>query len=484
MSQKRVSIGELCEAIWQIEREEDLYNWEVMGVKLWPLVRFRIFYNLTKNADMYKWKSTVFVLPDWVERWQGKPGDEVLWKYTHGWRWHLRKLIPEAWKDPRAVKMLKADSLVSPFSNRGPDGIDHHTVPILEALGDRALRIGMGGWDAASEHPSFGLLQRRIRRWHRVWSVIVRIGVKKADYEKYARVIKFLEDFTGSSTAPYNRFPRWAVRNYLMDGVGWRRLFRRIGLKRMYIVNASRMNMQGAMQDIGGRVIELQNGVFSKYNLQFSWPGRPNIPYIPDEIWTWGKFWTDGIDNSGLQEIVVAGANPEFSRIRDLAFAGAEGYARKPNSIVVMSQPLIGVELFRSAIKIAKAMPKHTVVFKSHPKDLQEEFDEVIAELGTPPKNFSFAEEGVGSLQLIAQSELCLGVFSATLIEAAGLGCKVAILKLAGWEHLARLIDGGFAAGFATAEEFIAGFDGVPAPGDPYYFYGEAADYKRLTAER
>ena len=84
MSQKRVSIGELCEAIWQIEREEDLYNWEVMGVKLWPLVRFRIFYNLTKNADMYKWKSTVFVLPDWVERWQGKPGDEVLWKYTHG----------------------------------------------------------------------------------------------------------------------------------------------------------------------------------------------------------------------------------------------------------------------------------------------------------------------------------------------------------------------------------------------------------------
>ena len=238
------------------------------------------------------------------------------------------------------------------------------------------------------------------------------------------------------------------------------------------------------MQDSGGRVIELQNGVFSKYNLQFSWPGRPKIPYIPDEIWTWGKFWTDGIDNSGLQEIVVAGANPEFSRIRDLAFSGAEGYQRKANTIVVMSQPLIGVELFRSAIKIAKAMPNQTIVFKSHPKDIAEEFDEVIAELGAPPTNFSFAPEGVGSLQLIAQSEICIGVFSATLIEAAGLGAKIAILKLAGWEHLARLIDGGFAAGFDTAEELIAGFAAIPEPGDPYYFYDRAADYKRLLAER
>lgn len=484
MTEKRVSIGELCEAFWEIEQKEDLYNWEVMGVKLWPLVRFRVFYNLTKNADMYKWKSQVFELPDWVPVWEGKPGYKVLWQYTHGWRWALRKVIPDAWKDPRAVKWLKAEAMVSPFSNRSPDGIDYHSLPVLEALGDKAIRLGMGGWDAKRDFPHFATLQREMRRWHYVWSIIVRLGVKKADYEKYQRVIRFLEDFTGSTTAPYNIFPRWAVRNYLMDGRGWRSIFKRIGIKRLYIVNAARMNMQGAMQDAGGRVIELQNGVFSKYNLQFSWPGRPNIPYIPDEIWTWGEFWTDGIDNSGLQSIVVAGANPEFSRIRELAFSGAEGYARKPKSMVVMSQPLIGVELFRSAIKLAKSLPNYEIVFKSHPKDQPEEFDAVVAELGQPPKNFSFAPEGVGSLQLIAQSEICLGVFSATLIEAAGLRCKVAILKLAGWEHLGRLIDGGHAAGFDNVEQLIEGIDSLPEPGDPYYFYGEAADYKRLVAER
>ena len=484
MTKKQVSIGELCEAIWQVERDEDLYNWEVMGVKVWPLVRFRIFYNITKNADMYKWKNQPFVLPDWVERWEGKPGAKVLYQYTTGWRWYLRKLIPDAWKDPRAVKWLKAEYIISPFSNRGPDGIDHHTKPLADLLGDRAINLGMGGWDNASPNPHFATLQKQMRKFSYVWSLKVRLGVQQADYEKYARVIKFLEEFTGASAGPYKRFPRWAVRNYLMDGKGWQRIFKRLGIKRLFIVNASRMNMQGALQDAGGRVIELQNGVFSKYNLQFSWPGRPNIPYIPSEIWTWGEFWTDGIDNSGLQDIVVAGANPEYSRVRELAFSRAEGYQRTAKSIVVMSQPLIGVELFRAALKLAKAMPDYKITFKSHPKDIAEEFDEVLASEGAAPNNFAFAAEGVTSLQLLAQSEICLGVFSATLIEAAGLRCKVAILKLAGWEHLARLIDGGHAGGFDTIEDLLKGIKNLPEIKDPYYFYGEAADYGRLIAER
>ncbi|MDE2592582.1 MAG: hypothetical protein KGL41_07005, partial [Actinomycetales bacterium] len=92
--------------------------------------------------------------------------------------------------------------------------------------------------------------------------------------------------------------------------------------------------------------------------------------------------------------------------------------------------------------------------------------------------------EGKSSLELLAESEICLGVFSATLIEAAGLGNRVGILKLAGWEHLSPLIDGGHAHAFDTVEQLAAGVPTLPNPGDPYYFYGKRADLRELLRTR
>ncbi|MEY5057806.1 MAG: hypothetical protein RI987_610, partial [Actinomycetota bacterium] len=77
-----------------------------------------------------------------------------------------------------------------------------------------------------------------------------------------------------------------------------------------------------------------------------------------------------------------------------------------------------------------------------------------------------------------------VGVFSASLIEAAGLGNRVAILKLAGWEHLTPLIEGGYAGAFDTVDQMVAGFESLPAPGDPYFFYGKSIPLEELLATR
>ena len=100
------------------------------------------------------------------------------------------------------------------------------------------------------------------------------------------------------------------------------------------------------------------------------------------------------------------------------------------------------------------------------------------------PANLVMAAEGKTSLELLAESELCLGVFSATLIEAAGLGNRIGILKLAGWEHLSPLIDGGHAHAFDTVEQLAAGLGNLPDAGDPYYFYGKRADLAELLRTR
>ncbi len=472
--QPPASVREICEALWKIEAKEDLYNWEVLGVRLWPLVRFRVFFNLTKSSGIYTWKiAPKLVLPDGYPEYKGTPGHKALWRGVSGWRWHLRKIIPNSLKDPRLSQWLNAQDMVSPFSNRDANGVDKYSQPILDILGDKALRWGVGSWDRKREWPHLDNLQHDFRKkWGLLAAVYVRQKLRKADYDKWARVIKFLEAETRSSAGPYKNFPRWTLRHHFAERHGYRKLFKRLEIKRLFIVNASRMNFMASAQEAGIKVIELQCGVFSNYNVQFSWPGRPKIPYLPNEIWTWGEYWTSGIENSGSQTIVVSGATREFEEVRQRA------RNVKPKSIVVMSQPLIGSTLYAESLKLAQMNPDYEIVFKMHPKDVIDDF------VGNKPSNFSVAAESARSLDLLSESEICVGVFSTTLIEAAGLGNKVAMLKLSGWEHLLPLVNSGHAAAFETIEELSANLTKLPPPGDPYFFYGKRIDYKELIATR
>ena len=471
--QPPASVREICEALWKIEAQEDLYNWNVLGIRLWPLIRFRVFYNLTKSSGIYTWKVAPDIkFPAGWPAYKGTKGYLAFFKGMTSWRWHLRGLIPKSMQDPRLQAWREATDMVAPFSNRDAKGFEKYSAPVLEILGDKALRWGVGTWDHDREWPHLDRMQDLFRaKWGRFYALFIRLALRKADYEKYARVIKFLEAETRSSVGPYKNFPRWTLRHHMAERHGYRLLFKRMNIKRLFMVNASRMNLIAAAQSCGIKVIELQCGVFSPYNVQFSWPGRPNIPYLPNEIWTWGDYWTSGIDNSGLQNIVVSGATEEFEAVRE------RGTNQKPKTIVVMSQPLIGAALYADSLKLARLNPDYKIVFKMHPKDVLDEF------VGEQPANFTIAPESSRSLDLLAESEICVGVFSTTLIEAAGLGNKVAMLKLSGWEHLLPLVNSGHAAAFGTIEELSAGLSKLPPPGDPYFFYGKRIDYRELIAK-
>ena len=84
------------------------------------------------------------------------------------------------------------------------------------------------------------------------------------------------------------------------------------------------------------------------------------------------------------------------------------------------------------------------------------------------------------SLEIIAESEVAVGAFSTALIEAAGLGTKVAVLRLPGWQHLSPLIDGGYALAFDGAADLAAGLDSLKVAADKYFFYGHRANMASL----
>jgi hypothetical protein len=485
-------IASIGEAFFAVEAAEDLYNWRVMGVQIWPVMRSRLLKTLMANSGLFasgQGKQVDFY--DNVEQYRGRKPALLLWRAVRfGWLGPLasrafspRKIEGAAAHlgEPDYRNLKSKQAIVVPFATR--DGNEPHiekfAQPVIDALGDRGLILGVGTWDKITNRPRVEDLNGYFnRRWHYPAAVIVRLGVKKADLAKYARVVKALEAQTGFSLDPLRTFPRWMLRIFFIQKHGYRKIFKRTSAKYVFAVNAARMPLQAAAQSLGMKVIEIQSGVFSKYSLQFSWPSSPKIEYIPNEIWTWGDYWTSGIERAGGQWVRVIGSTEEFESIRERHIPKVAG------QVVVLSQPLIGLDILAAAVDFAAARPDLKVIFKLHPRNEIEEFAGYLAGLsGSAPSNLSLMQFEKSSLEVIAESEISVGVFSTALIEAAGLGAKVAIIKLPGWEHLAPLIDGGYASAFDTAADLVAGIDELRNPADEYFFYGRSANIQSIVDE-
>ncbi len=484
-------IASIGEAFFAVEAAEDLYNWRVMGVQIWPVMRSRLLKYLMANSGLFA--SGVGKQVDFyedVEQYRGRKPAKLLWRAVRfGWlgplasaAFYPRKIAGAAAHlgEPDYRNLKSKQAIVVPFATR--DGNEPHiekfAQPVIDALGDRALVLGVGTWDKITNRPRVEDLNGYFNRlWHYPAAVIVRLGVKKADLAKYARAVTMLETLTGFSLEPVRTFPRWMLRIFFIQKRGYRKIFKRTSAKYVFAVNAARMPLQAAAQSLGMKVIELQSGVFSKYSLQFSWPGSPKIEYIPDEIWTWGDYWTSGIERAAGQSVRVIGSTAEFEAVRDRRIA------KVPGQVVVLSQPLIGLDILQAAIDFAASRPDLNVIFKLHPRNEIEEFAGYLDDPSTGPRptNLSLMQFEKSSLEVIAESEISVGVFSTALIEAAGLGAKVAIIKLPGWEHLAPLIDGGYASAFDDAAGLVAGIDGLKNPADEYFFYGRRANIQAIV---
>ena len=467
-------LAKIGEAFFEIERRENLYDWKVGGISVWVLMRSRLFRTITQNANLYDWATAKkFEMPVDAEPYAGTNSAKLLWAAANG-----RPKAPASAIEPDFRNLKSFRAIVVPFATRSASNPleEKFSQPVVDALGADALVFGAGQWDKLSNRPRLEDLNALfIKRYGTFASIAVRLMLRKRDYAKYQRVVEFLEREVGASMAPYNRFPRWILRTFSAERRGYRKVLAATSAKTVYMVNAARMPFQAAAQSLGMKVIEIQSGVFSKYSLQFSWPGSPSVDYLPNEILTWGEYFTAGIEHAANQNIRVIGSTDEFDSVRD---ANIE---RNSKQVVFLTQPLVGADILRAAIEFSRTKPKLNVIVKMHPRNDLEEFTGIIESEGGAPANMSLVQSQRSSLEIIAESEVAVGAFSTALIEAAGLGTKVAILRLPGWQHLAPLVEGGYASAFDNADELATNFENLRVAGDKFFFYGRKADLASIV---
>ncbi|GAB2678362.1 hypothetical protein [Kribbella swartbergensis] len=381
----------LCRAIWQVERELSLLDWRIGAVSPWPVIRMRVFHELTRRTGIHG-------APHPVRRTQYDKARLVAR--------HLTGLVT------RNPFFGSYDALVVPHP-RKPGGVEIYTDELRRALGPNALILDSG----INGTPLPGS-----RNLDFFTSAAGAVHKRQADDRGIGRALR---ELTGVSV-PVGALLAREVPKHLRLRALYRALLRKHRIETVYVVVAYfHQHIVGAARDLGIRVVELQHGAISPFHLGYSYPGRPAVADQPDELWCFGSYWTDVADlPAGMSTSVIGASYLPTAAPKD------------PKLVVFLSQGTIGAELLHVAESVAKEHPSLDVVFRPHPSERAADY--------TIPAGVRLSTEG-NTLDLLASATYQVGVSTTALFEGMALGCRTAVANLPGHEYLERPISRGHA---------------------------------------
>ncbi|GAA1534055.1 hypothetical protein GCM10009741_40510 [Kribbella lupini] len=424
----------LCHAIWQLERELDLLSWRIQGAHPWPIIRMRVFHELTKRGGIHGEPHPVRRTRSDKARLVGK---------------HVAGVVG---KNPFLASGAY-DALVVPHP-RKPAGIEIYTDKLRAELGASALVLdsGINGTPLAGS-----------RNLDFFTSAAGAVRSRSID-ARTTTIANALEALTGVKV-PIGALVAREIPKHLRLRTLYRALLRRHRIKTVYsVVSYFHQHITGAARDLGVPVIELQHGAISPYHLGYSYPGSPVVADQPDELWCFGSYWETVAELPAGMSTAVIGAP---------FLPAADASLKVDDQVLFLSQGTIGRELFDFAVTFAGSRPELDVVYRLHPS---EHLGDYLLPVDSRLRVSAGSAESTVELQRTAAYQV--GVSTTALFEGMALGCKTAVAELPGHEYLQPVVDRGDALLVPDAGTLAARLDEAPVCADSSVYY--AAD--RLSA--
>ncbi|MEY4019007.1 MAG: hypothetical protein RLZZ590_307, partial [Actinomycetota bacterium] len=470
-------------------------------VYLWPILRDRLMREIAENLGVYERRPA---------------GDRVV------------DLAASSGLNVSEFVIKPSKYAVVPFLRRDALGNDPFSTSIVSAL-ENPLIFGMGADDLGSGRPQVELLEQHFLAAHGLQAklaiapfVLPQLGGAK-HLAKYARVIKALEsslapanllDHADSSQTPvldsivgrFRAFPRWLLVEFTAQRIGWAKLFKKAGVRKLFIVNAWKRALIAGAQDAGVWVVEPQHGLLSNRHPLLSWPGRSSVAYLPNELYVWGQCWAAETDLPSHVRSSIVGEPAHLAAARASAAASSANAEAGPNheanspseagphpdfaragSVLFVSQVQQTTRLFDIALRAADANPGKNFVVKPHPQENAEQFRQHLRELGRRlPANLRFVDLSEPALNLVARSEFVVGVHSMALVEALALGAKVIAVQLEGWQNIEAIAKRGDLTLASPNTDLVAELASAQVARDPEYYFAqqlEASAFAQLVRQ-
>lgn len=433
----KLTIKEICENIWKLEDKYDLLFKEIQGVKVWQLLRVKIYYDIAKRLGLFGELHT--------------NSNKFIFKL---------KALPSFFKSlfihhPLNIKHKKILIYDHPRKRKvNGNYIDIYTHYLIEALNKDEIIVLEGPY--LNKHFSHDYKYRKhidlLNTLAYVGSKIYPVSFTKEEASFITNLENELYSIFGTKFKLHKMFLK-SIKQHKTKFFFYDRLFRRIRPEKIFTVVAYvNGSLIAAAKQNKIPVIEIQHGNISSYHLGYSYPNcSRELDYFPDYFYAFGDYWKDVVKLPIKENKIVPYGFPYFEKLKK----DYKNIVRKTNQILFISQGSIGKELANFAYKTALNLKDYNIVFKLHPGEYdrwKKEYKDLLLakELG----NLTIVDnDDVNLYEYLAESQYQVGVYSTAVYEGLAFRCKTLLVDLPGLEHLNDLLDHGFAIKVNSVEQ-------------------------------
>jgi hypothetical protein len=436
------SVKNICQFFWQAEQKHKLF--EDTSTQLhWLPFRFRFYYYITETIGLFEKAHP-------VKNTKAQKMDNFL------------RSIRAFFCSP-FFRSIHQNVLVP--SSRKINGADIYSERVIGLHGGNLSIIdsALHGFDQESDL-NFDVFNFVVKFIAQILSPAYQLILIKN-----TNLVSVLDEFVAEFKLDKNKVYKLYAQTYLRFKFSSFFLFvffKLKSVKRLYIVCAYlRMDYVFAAKRAGVEVIELQHGTITPYHLGYSYPSKPSLIVFPDQLWCFGKFWSESTSMPKGTKFKVIGA-PYINRLA----AGVKGINNKKFGVVFNSQGVVGTKIFNFALNVAELMPALEVIFRLHPSEELSKYDNLLKESRRQPSNFLLSHKSPNIFELMASYEYVSGVFSTTLFEAMYLGLKIILIDDVGVEYMESSIERGEAIVVKTPSDFVQVFMTSKVADGEYYY--------------
>jgi hypothetical protein len=418
---EHISVRTLGEAIWELEREYELIQLEIKGVKIWQVIRYEMFNKLLKSFGLY--------------------GEAHTQKNSH-----LNKIL--------SVPMYIFNSIInSPFHGGHKDilifdhdrkvyfkdeYIDIYTKDLISKISDTGYLVVEN--DYLRRHWTKKEKNRKYNDNYYISTLFDRmkkLKFSKNERNKIRNLEKIINNHFNLNIDIYNFIIKEIKRFYIQKKYYLKLLNKKKPTKIILVVSYGRQPLISAAKDLNIEVIEIQHGIISPYHLGYSFPYDNKLSYFPDKLWIFGEYWKTSahfpIETNNISVYGFPYLTKSLEKYKKVE--------KNKRQIVFLSQGTIGNSLSELAFKVSGLLPDYKVVYKLHPGEM-DRWREIYPSLNQAEKlpNFEIVQDNEKNLyEWLAESEYQIGVYSTAIFEGITLNCKTILVNLPGIEYMDSL---------------------------------------------
>lgn len=438
-----------------LEKDNNLFDYEIQGFKYWHYIRFSVFQEILKQVDNVGLAHTSLEKEKYFKRFYLK----------------LKQLPNFLFKNP--IWFLKEKDLIILNSSRRvkngkyfeclyTDILINHTNysyyvfenPILEKhfkpIGTRNIRY-------------LDYITFRVAIYKEFMRKFIRFSISETDKEQVLKIINLIN-------ALFNIYLDekriiHLVENVVLAYNESKKYYKKIldKVKPKVIIQLAsysfdRYLINEIAKKRGIPVIELQHGTMGKYHVAYNFAEKMDLPTFPDYIFLFGQFWKDNtrlpIDDS---KIKVVGWPYYEQKIKTYKRNNEVKSARK--NILFISQGTVGKELSKAAINLADKidLSRYQITYKLHPGEYTRWKNEYPWLVNS---NMEIIDNNEHDMHYyFAKSDVQIGVYSTAIYEGIGYGLRTFIYKLYGHETMEELYKNGYAVLFESIDELIVNLE-------------------------